>query len=187
MDLNKEKKKKQRPKEEENPIVVGNKYRFIAPWHPKHLTIVEVIQERPGISQAYEGRTIYHIATDPSSSTRYEDFDSEFLAQHFQEIEIGLEEWPLEDYLDEKGVENAAKLAEHGIDVILLKDSAGDHYLKIVSEDKVDIIKVEDYDDSVEVDEEDTYSEYSSSDKVDEPEEESDGPGGFGPPNPNLR
>ena len=67
-------------------IKVGEMYKLVAHWHTKHGELVEIIDEREGITEAYAGQTIYHVAFDPlEKERRKEDLDTEFIDLNFKE------------------------------------------------------------------------------------------------------
>jgi len=182
-------------------IEVGSKYRLNAAWHAHNKKIVEVIKKRKGVSPDFDGKMIYHIAINPSSSmTRIEDLDEEFLSEHFKAIDEGLTQGSLEDFLDDKGVENLKKLEEFGMKVSLWTDEEGSHYIKTELENKVDFVKVEDYEDDLDdIDDEGIEEGFAvKDDETEEAKSKEDhkGPGlplpkmnqvSAGPPNPMLR
>jgi len=68
-------------------IVKKGRYILNAKWHAQNGKEVEVIMVRKGISPAYEGKTIYHVAFDPDEDFRSEDLDEEFIKDNFKPIE----------------------------------------------------------------------------------------------------
>jgi hypothetical protein len=68
-------------------VVKKGRYILHAPWHSHNGKEVEVIMKRKGISPAYEGKTIFHLAFDPDDECRSEDYDDEFVAENFRELE----------------------------------------------------------------------------------------------------
>ena len=66
-------------------IEVGGIYRLVAHWHKHHGKLIEVLEEREGITEAYAGKKVYHVAYDPFNDDRFEDFDEEFIDINFKE------------------------------------------------------------------------------------------------------
>ncbi len=69
-------------------VLKGGRYKLKAGWNAHNGEEVEIIMKRKGASKAYSGKTIYHVAYDPDSSHRFEDYDEEFLAEHFTEMDL---------------------------------------------------------------------------------------------------
>jgi len=68
-------------------VVKKGRYILNAHWHSHHGKEVEVIMKRKGVSKAYEGKMIYHVALDPDEDFRSEDFDEEFIEDNFKPSE----------------------------------------------------------------------------------------------------
>lgn len=68
-------------------VVKKGRYILNAPWHSHNGKEVEVIMKRKGISQAYKGRMIFHLAFDPDETFRSEDYDDEFVEENFRPLE----------------------------------------------------------------------------------------------------
>ena len=68
-------------------IVKKGRYILHAPWHSHNGKEVEVVMKRKGISDAYRGETVYHLAFDPDETFRSEDLDEEFIDANFRELE----------------------------------------------------------------------------------------------------
>lgn len=75
-----------RKKEKMTPLK-GGRYKLHAPWHARHGEEVEIVMKRKGLSDAYHGRMIFHVAYDPDADHRFEDLDEEFVAENFKNLE----------------------------------------------------------------------------------------------------
>jgi hypothetical protein len=68
-------------------IVKKGRYILHAPWHSHNGKEVEVIMKRKGVSDSFSGKMIFHVAFDPDEEFRSENFDEEFLEEHFRPLE----------------------------------------------------------------------------------------------------
>jgi hypothetical protein len=68
-------------------VVKKGRYILNAKWHAQNGKEVEIIMKRKGISPAYNGRFVYHVAFDPDEDFRSEDFDEEFIESNFKPLE----------------------------------------------------------------------------------------------------
>lgn len=68
-------------------VVKKGRYILHAPWHSHNGKEVEILMKRKGLSNSFRDQQIFHVAFDPDDDFRSENFDEEFLADHFKELE----------------------------------------------------------------------------------------------------
>ena len=111
-----------------NKIRVGFRYRLHAPWHAHHMKEVIVIQSRKGLSPSHEGKTVFHIGTDPDDPDFFhEDLDTEHVEHELHDIGFEESSKPFDIEADEDTIKTAGD--EMGIEILFFKNNAGDRYI----------------------------------------------------------